>query len=142
MLKIDPASLGWTLFNVLVLMFILKKFLFKPVLGIIEEREKMVKNQFDSAKKTEEEACAMKTEYEEKLSDAKKTAEELVTNAKERMEKERASMLEETRKEQENIVMKAKADIQSERERAENAASAEIAALALSAARKIVKSGE
>jgi len=142
MLELTPASMGLTLLNVLVLMLILKKFLYQPVLDIIRKREELISSQFSSAKKAQDEADQMKVDYEEKLANAKQTAEELVTSAKERAEKERAAALEETRREQEMIVNKAKADIANERERAKVDAEAEIAALALSAARKIVQSGE
>ncbi len=142
MINLSPVSLLWTVLNILVLTAILKHFLFKPVLDIIRKRDEMIKNEFENARKAQDVADNMKSEYEEKLAYAKRTSEEMVTNAKERIAKEREQMLQETRREQEAIVTKAKSDIQAEKERAERDAQAEIAALALTAARKIVKSGE
>jgi F-type H+-transporting ATPase subunit b len=142
MIKSDPSTLFFTVFNLLVLLAILKHFLYKPVLDIIKKREDMINNQFESAKKAQDVADNMKSEYEEKLAYAKRTSEEMVVSAKERIAKEREDMLLQTRREQEAIVSKAKSDIAAEKEKAEREAQAEIAAIALTAARKIVKSGE
>ena len=51
MLRLD-INLVFTIINLLVLYFLLKKFLFKPVNTIIEQREEAIKKQFDEAEET------------------------------------------------------------------------------------------
>lgn len=51
MLSIDPWNILWTVVNLLVLYLVFKKFLFKPVMKVINAREDMIKQQFDDAKK-------------------------------------------------------------------------------------------
>ena len=58
MLSIDPWNILWTVVNLLVLYLVFKKFLFKPVMKVINAREDMIKQQFDDAKKSQEEADA------------------------------------------------------------------------------------
>ena len=140
MLSIDPWNILWTVVNLLVLYLVFKKFLFKPVMKVINAREDMIKQQFDDAKKSQEEADALKASYDEKLESAKTEADEIIVNARNRAQEEHEAALEKTRKETE--VMLEKADIATEKEKATEAAQADIARLALIAARKIVKTGD
>ena len=141
MLSIDPWNILWTVVNLLVLYLVFKKFLFKPVMKVINARED-IKQQFDDAKKSQEEADALKASYDEKLESAKTEADEIIVNARNRAQEEHEAALEKTRKETEVMLEKAKADIATEKEKATEAAQADIARLALIAARKIVKTGD
>ena len=140
MLSIDPWNILWTVVNLLVLYLVFKKFLFKPVMKVINAREDMIKQQFDGAKKSQEDA--LKASYDEKIESAKAEADEIIVNARNRAQEEHEAALEKTRKETEVMLEKAKADIATEKEKATEAAQADIARLALIAARKIVKTGD
>ncbi len=142
MLSIDPWNILWTIVNLLVLYLVFKKFLYKPVMNVIEARENMVKQQFDNAKKDQDEALKLKAEYHDRLENAKTEADQIILDARARAEEEHARTLERTRDEAEHMLEKAKVDIASEQEKATQAAQAEIAKLALIAARKIVKTGD
>ena len=48
MLRID-SNLIWIIVNLLIFYFLIRKFLFKPVLNIIEKRKQMVAEQFEKA---------------------------------------------------------------------------------------------
>lgn len=91
---------------------------------------------------SQEEADALKASYDEKLESAKTEADEIIVNARNRAQEEHEAALEKTRKETEVMLEKAKADIATEKEKATEAAQADIARLALIAARKIVKTGD
>ena len=49
MIKVD-LSLLWTIINLVVFYLLLKKFLFKPVMGIMEKREQMIADGLKNAK--------------------------------------------------------------------------------------------
>lgn len=142
MLSIDPWNILWTVVNLLVLYAIFKKFLYQPVMKVINERQNMIKQQFEDAKKNQDEASKLKDEYHEKLVNAREEADKIILDARARSEEEHAKAVEKTRLETENMLEKAKADIANEQEKATKAAQADIAMLALVAARKIVKTGE
>ena len=142
MLSVDPWNILWTVVNLLVLYLVFKKFLYQPVMKVIEARENMVKQQFDNAKKDQDEASKLKAEYHQKLENAKTEADQIILDARARAEEEHAKTLERTRGEAEHMLEKAKVDIANEQEKATQAAQAEIAKLALIAARKIVKTGD
>lgn len=65
-------ELSWTTFlleiiNFLVLVFILQRFLYKPVLGVVEARQKHVQEALRQAESTQAEAEALKEQYEGRL---------------------------------------------------------------------------
>ena len=80
--------------------------------------------------------------YKKKLESAKTQADQIILDARARAEAEQEKALERTRQEADSMLEKAKADIASEQDKATKAAEAEIAKLAILAARKIVKTGE
>ena len=81
MIKVD-LSLLWTIINLVVFYLLLKKFLFKPVMGIMEKREQMIADGLKNASDRQEEAEALKKEYESALSGAKEESVKIVENAR------------------------------------------------------------
>ena len=142
MLSLDVWNLLFTVINVLVLYLLMKKFLFKPVLAVLEKRKEMIVANMEEARKSQQEAEELKADYEEKLSVAKEEAQNIVHNARELAEQERTGILEKTRVESEQMIEKAKAAILSEQEQAQQEAKEEIAKLAVLAARKIIEAGD
>lgn len=142
MLSINFWNILWTVVNLLVLYVVFRKFLYQRVMNVIEAREEMVKKQFDDAKKSEEDANKLKADYEARLSDARTEADQIIIGARARAEEEHARSVEKTREETEHMLEKAKEDIANEQEKAQQAAQAEIAKLAVIAARKIMKTGD
>lgn len=142
MLKIDPWNIIWTIVNLLFLYFVFKKFLFDRVMDVINKRDEMIKQQFASAQKEKDDAAALKEQYHEKLDSAKKEADQIIIDARARTEEEQERTLERTRDEAEHMLEKARTDIENEKEQATKAAQADIAKLAILAARKIVKTGD
>ena len=107
MLRID-SNLIWIIVNLLIFYFLIRKFLFKPVLNIIEKRKQMVAEQFEKADTANAEALELKTQYEASLQGAKEEAIQIVADARERAdvqykqivsdaEKRSADLLEKTR---------------------------------------------
>lgn len=142
MLSLNVWNLLFTVINVLVLYLLMKKFLFKPVLAVLEKRKEMIESNMEEARKSQQEAEELKADYEERLSAAKEEAQTIVHNARELAEQERAGILEKTRVESEQMIEKAKAAILSEQEQAQQEAKEEIAKLAVLAARKIIEAGD
>ena len=68
--------------NLLILVLILKKFLFKPVQNIIRQREEEVEKVYSDADKALSDANAEKELYKKKLDDAKAESSEIISGAK------------------------------------------------------------
>ena len=139
MLKLDIWNIVWTIVNILVLYAIFRKFLFQPVLKVIQDRENIIKNQIDNAQKVTDDANQLKADYEKKLEVAKDEADKIIVEARQRSEKERAKAIEATKQETQDMMERARGNIEREQE---NAVQADIARLAIAAAEKIVKTGD
>ena len=74
MIKID-INLVFTIINLIVLYLLMKKFLFGPIIGVMEKRKAMIDEQFASAEKTTTEANQLKGQYE----DAQKARRDIST---------------------------------------------------------------
>lgn len=142
MLSLNPWTLFWTVFNVLVLFLALKKFLIKPVMEIIEKRDSLIKQQFDEANNAKLQAEAMKKEYEKQLETVQAQAAEIITVARARAEEEHNQVIAQTQKESQRMLEQARSDIKYEREQAKQELKSQIAEIAMLAARKIVKTGD
>ena len=70
MLRID-FNLVLTIINLIVLYLILRKFLFRPVMDIMEKREKMIADGIGHANEEQDKAHALKKQYEDALNGAK-----------------------------------------------------------------------
>ena len=96
MLSLEPWTIFWTVVNVLVLFVALRHFLIKPVMGVIEQRNEMIRQQFDAAQKTQDEANKMKADYEQQLDTAKEQAADIIAAARVRSEKEHSKAIADT----------------------------------------------
>ena len=67
--------------NLFIQVYLIKRFLFKPINAMLEKRKAMADAQIQDAVKAKEEAEAMKAEYEQNMLEAKNKASEILTNA-------------------------------------------------------------
>ena len=118
MLKLDIWNIVWTIVNILVLYAIFRKFLFQPVLKVIQDRENIIKDQIDNAQKVTDDANQLKTDYEKKLEVAKEEADKIIVEARQRSEKERAKAIETTQQETQDMMERARGNIEREQENA------------------------
>ena len=125
------VSLLFTIINLIVFYLLLKKFLFKPVMGIMEKREKMIADGLKNASDSQEEAARLKAEYEKALEGAKAESIQIVEKAKK-------TAAGEANTEAVGILKDARKTIENERKQTMNDLQSEIAGLAMQAARKIV----
>lgn len=142
MLSLNGWTLFFTILNVLVLFLGVKKFLLKPVMNVVSQREELIQNQLTNAAETKKQAEQLKDEYQAELATAHDKAEEIIVMAKERAEVEYNNAIAKTREETEHMLSKAKADIMNEQEKAKKEPQDEITKLAIQAARKIMKTGD
>ena len=137
-LSIDFFTALFTLGNTVVLFLVLKRFLFKPVMKMIQDRQKEIDDIYADADHAKQEAEKMRSDYEQKLSAAAKTGEQMVKEAVERGEQRREEILREANIQAEAIRQKAFSDIAQEKEKAFSDAKNEIAGLAMDIASKVV----
>jgi F-type H+-transporting ATPase subunit b len=137
LLKLDWAII-WDIVNVLILFFFLKKFLFKPVTKIMEERKATVENSLHDADEKKAEAFQLKSDYEEELKHADEQASAIMKEARERAELEYNKKLDEAKAETERMIAQANKTIELDRKKSMESAQAEIAGIAMLAAAKVI----
>lgn len=142
MLSLEPWTIFWTVVNVLVLFVALRHFLIKPVMGVIEQRNEMIRQQFDAAQKTQDEANKMKADYEQQLDTAKEQVSDIIAAARVRSEKEHSKAIADTEAERVKMLAQAREDIEKEQANAKKELQSQIMDIAMLAAKKIIMTGD
>lgn len=129
----------WTLVVFGILVFILGKFAWGPILGAVEAREKGIQSSLDEAAARNEEAAALLAEHKEQLADARRQANELIAEGKAAGENVRKEIEEKARTEAQSIIERARAEIERERDAAIAQLRKESVDLALAAASRLMQ---
>ena len=133
------ATLIAQILNFLVLVFVLAKFVYKPVLGIMEERKNKIARGLESAAKSKKDAEAVKAEYAAKLADARQEAQAIIENARKTAQAAHDKIMADTKVEQEQYVAAQKEIIATEKKKAMDEVRAQVISLSMIAAGKIVE---
>lgn len=133
------SGLLWTFVNLIVFFLILKKILFRPVMGMIEKREQMISGQIKDAEQKNTQAGLLKEKYETELKNANQEAAQIVKTAKERGKEEYQKILKDANAEASKVIADATKTIETEREKAMQGIQNEIAQVAIAAASKVIQ---
>lgn len=137
MLELNISTMVWTVVNLIILYFLLKKFLFKPVTTMIESRQQEIEHNIAAAEDQRIKAETMLEEYGVKLAHANQDAAQLVAQAKSRAEQEYQTILEAARTDAKRLVSETEDQLESERIAMLTGVRKEVATLALLAAAKV-----
>ena len=137
MLSLD-LNLVWNIVNLVVLYLLLIHFLFKPVMGIMDKRKKIIEDGLKNAQDAQSDAKKMKQEYEDALKGAKQESAQIIENARSAAKNEYDRIVGEAGDKAGNIIESAKETVRVERERTMKELQGEIAGLAVASAAKIV----
>lgn len=137
-LGVNPWTALFVLLNTLVIYFVAKKFLFKPVMKIIADRQQEIDGMYQAAGEAKEQAEVMRSEYQQKLTAAQQTSERIVKEAVSRGQAREEEILRKANADAAAIMDKASADIALEKKKAINDAKDEISDLAMAIAGKVV----
>jgi F-type H+-transporting ATPase subunit b len=129
----------WTLVIFLVLLAVLAKWAFPPILGYAAAREKRIQDSLDEAKRTRDEAAALLAQQRQELTGARQEAQHIITDAKQAAEKVRTELINQAKADQETMLTRAKQEIDRERERAVESIRHEAVDLAIAAAAKLME---
>ncbi len=108
----DIGNAVWTLVIFVLVIVVLGKFAWGPLLGGLQQREEFIRRSLQEAKEDREAAEARLQEYEEKLSSAGAEASEIIEQGKSEGEKLRAGIEEKARDEADKMVERARREIE------------------------------
>ena len=125
--------------NFLILVFILAKFAYKPLLKVMEERKEKIAGDLQAADKAKADAEAVKAEYAAKLADAKAEAQAIIDNARKTAAAAHDKIMADTKAEQEQVIAAAKESIAMEQKKEMEQVRAQVIELSMAVAGKIVE---
>lgn len=134
----NPGLIFWTLVTFIILLVILKRVAWKPLLDILEERERTVREALDGAEKARKEADDLSRKNEGILGEVRLKSEEILAQAKTDAERVRAEILEKSRKESQAVLTDGKRQLEREHRAALQELRSVVADLAVGAAEKIL----
>jgi F-type H+-transporting ATPase subunit b len=139
-MDLNPGLTLWTAITFLVLIGVLWKFAFGPISKMLAERESTIRDSIDSARKEREEAEKLLAQQKDALQKAQREAAEIAKRNQQEMEAFRAQLTTQAKKEADDLVTQARKSIHEEKKLAVAQLRAEVADLAIAAATRIVKS--
>ena len=129
----------WTTLVFVILLFVLAKFAFKPIVSALKDREKSINDALASADKAKEEMAQLATSNEQLLAKAKEERDTLIKEAQETAKQIVAESKSKAQEEGEAMILKAKNAIEGERKVAVEDMKAQAVSLSLEIAEKVLR---
>jgi F-type H+-transporting ATPase subunit b len=137
---VDLPKLIFQVVNFLLLLYLLNRFLFKPVLKLLDERESRIRKGLEDAEAAARDRELARAEREAALDEARKEAQAMVARANKIAEDSRAEILAEAKAQADKVTARAREEITAEKDKAMAELRATVADLALQAAGRLVRS--
>ncbi len=135
----DPGLFLWTILTFLVLLVLLAKFAWKPLLALLDRREEMIRQSLDDAEKAKHELQRLQQESKEILSKARVEAQSILAKSRSEAEKLKGELRQEAKVQADSILRDAEKQIQVETEKAIAVIKNEVVDLSLLVASKLIK---
>jgi F-type H+-transporting ATPase subunit b len=123
----------------IILLFLLKKFAWGPLMGIMKQREEHIANEINSAEQSRGEAKKLLEEQRNLLKEARTEAQGLIENAKKQGDLQRDEIISLARSEAERMKESAKLEIEQQKEKAVSAIREQVASLSVLIASKVIE---
>ncbi len=139
---INDFSFGLFIWQVLIfvgLIFLLKKFAWKPILDAVNDREEGIKNALESAENARKEMQNLQADNQRILQEARLERDNMLKDAREMKEKMVADAKSEAQVQGQKMIEQAKAAIESEKNAAMAELKSQVSTLSLSIAEKLLK---
>lgn len=137
--ELNIGDILYQLLIFLVLLALLRKFAFGPLMGIMKQREQHIASELANAEQSNVEAKKLVEEQREALKQSRSEAQELIENAKKLAEEQKNSIIQEARNEATRIKDAAVKEIQSEKDQAVAALREQVASLSVLIASKVIE---
>ena len=129
----------WTGITFLVLLVVLKRFAWGPIVSTLDERERTIREAIDAARRERQQAEKLLEEQKEGLARAQREAAELARQSRQEVEAVRQELTARARQEAEDLLAEARRQIAEEVVRARGELRAEVVDLAIDAAGRLIQ---
>ena len=135
----DPGLFIWTILTFLVLLWLLAKFAWRPLLQALESRQELIRKSLDDAQEAKRELERLHLESAQILKEARVQADSIISQTRSDGERLREEMKQKARAEADTIVRTAERQIQLETARALQQIRHEAADLSVMIASKLLQ---
>lgn len=123
----------------IVLLALLRKYAWGPLMGIMKDREEHIANEIEAAERNHQDSIKLAEEQRQLIKQSRVEAQQLIETAKKQAEEQKDSVLAAAKVEANNIKENAVKDIQREKERAVASLRDEVASLSVQIATKVIE---
>lgn len=138
LLDVNPGLIFWTFLTFIVLMLILKKIAWKPILSALDQREKTIQESLSKAEQAKEEAQKILDQNQDSLAKAEDEARKIIEQSRSYAEKLKDQILADGKKQSQKIISEATAEIERKNQAAFEQLKSEVVDIAISAAGKLL----
>jgi F-type H+-transporting ATPase subunit b len=138
-LGINLSLLVVFIINFIILLILLRLFLYKPVMKVLDERAKRTKEAMELAETTKQQFEQAKTEVQKQIDKGRQEAQAIITQAVQTGERLKEESRQEAAKQAQGIVDRTKAELETERDRIVGDLRREFVELSVLAAEKVIK---
>ena len=132
------ATLFFTILNILILYFILKKLLFKPVTNYMENRTNKIKEALDMAEEAKKKVEALESENKKRLKEVKEEGILILDSYKKKAETEYNSIIDKAKEEAELLIKNTQSQLEAEKGMLLKSIKDDIAQLVLETSEKVL----
>ncbi len=139
-MDLNPGLTLWTAITFLLLLVVLQRFAFGPIVKMLGERERTIKDAIEQAKQGRAEAERLLAEQKQSLAAAQREAAALAQKSRHDVELLRADLTASARKEADQLVVMARQQIVEEKSKALAELKGQVADFAIEATRRLIQS--
>ena len=139
LVQLDPGLFVWTILTFLLLVFVLAKFAWKPLLKMLQDREDMVRSSLEDAEKAKSELERLNEESEAIMAKARSEAQSILADGKAAAEKVKDDIIAKSKEQANKIREDAGNQIQVEKDKAISEIKKEVVNLTLTVAEKLIQ---
>ena len=139
LLSVNGGLAFWTVLTFLLLVFLLSKFAWKPILSALKQREDAIKDSLEQAEKAKDEAKQILAENQNSLAKAEEESKKIIEQSRQFAENLKEQMLNESKAQAQKLVDDATSEIERKKNAAFDELKNQIADISIKAAEKILK---
>jgi F-type H+-transporting ATPase subunit b len=138
MLEINPGLILWTILTFVIVLVILRRVAWAPLLAALKEREDSIRTSLQNAEEARQQAQKLLEENKKLMATAEEQSQRIIKDGRDMAERLKAEILEKANTSSQQMVVQAREEIQREKESALVQLRSEVAELAIMAAGKIL----
>ena len=139
LVQLDPGLFVWTILTFLLLLTVLTKFAWKPLLKMLKDREELIRSSLEDAEKAQTELAKLNAEGEKIINKARAEAQEILSQCKSSAATLKDETLKDAKEKAKVIADNAEKQILVEKEKAIEEIKSEVVSLSLSVAEKLIR---